>query len=250
MRNFFLIVLGLAFLASCRTLNPQVMFKTPKDYPYQKDTSLLANTEYIIAPGDLIDMHFFTIDGFKLVDVTNSLGGLGTESVNYLVEKDSMVKLPIIGKAILAGKTIQEAERILEGVYTKYYINPFIQIKITNRHAYVFFADTGHGSIVNIQNDNPSIIEIIALAGGLTDNSKAWKVKVLRGNLHHPTVHIIDMSTLEGLHASDLTVQSNDIIYVEATPNYKIKALAQFTPFIGIISSVLLILNLLKVKII
>jgi len=222
------------------------MFKTPDDYPYVTDTLNVTKSEYIISPGDRIEMHFYTIDGFKLVDVTNSVGGSGTETINYLVEKDSLIKLPIIGSVMLGGRTIQEAEHYLENVYTKYYINPFIQLKITNRHAYVFFADGGKGSTVNIINDNTSIIEVIALAGGLTDNSKAWRIKVIRGDLHNPTVRIIDMSTIEGMKASDLTVRSNDIIYVEATPDYKTKLLAQLTPFITIISSVLLIMNFVK----
>lgn len=231
---------------SCRFLNPQVMFKTPKDYPYVVDTAKSNVSEYIISPGDRIEMHFFTIDGFKLVDVTNSVGSAGTEAINYLVEKDSLVKLPILGSVLLGGKPIQLAEKELERLYSKYYINPFIQLKIINRHAYVFFADGGRGATVNIINDNTSIIEVIALAGGLTDNSKAWRIKVLRGDLHNPSVRIIDMSTLEGTMASDLTVRSNDIIYIEATPNYKIKVLAQLTPFISIITSVLLILNFVK----
>jgi polysaccharide export outer membrane protein len=246
MRRILPLLIPLLFLMSCRLLNPQVMFKTPKDYPYIVDTTSISRSEYIIGPGDRIEMHFYTIDGFKLVDVTNSVSGYGTEAINYLVEKDSLVKLPILGNVALAGKTIQEAEKMLEKVYTKYYINPFIQIKITNRHAYVFFADGGRGTTVNIVNDNTSIIEVIALAGGLTGNSKAWRIKVIRGDLHHPTVRIIDMSTIEGMQASDLTVRSNDVIYIEATPDYKTKILAQLTPFITIVSSVLLIMNFVK----
>ena len=246
MRRILPVLFPLLFILSCRQLNPQVMFKTPKDYPYVVDTSSITRSEYIISPGDRVEMHFYTIDGFKLVDVTNSVGGLGAETINYLVEKDSLVKLPILGDVLIAGMSIQEAEQYLEKVYTKYYVNPFIQLKIINRHAYVFFADGGKGTTVSIVNDNTSIIEVIALAGGLTDNSKAWRIKVIRGDLHNPTVRIIDMSTIKGVMASDLTVRSNDIIYIEATPDYKTKILAQLTPFITIISSVLLILNFVK----
>ncbi len=246
MRRILSIIIPLLFLMSCRVLNPQVMFKTPKNYNYEVDTSSAYKGEYVISPGDRIEMRFFTIDGFKLVDVTNSVGTYGSESINYLVERDSVVKLPILGSVQLAGKTIEVAEKELEKTYSKYYINPFIQLKITNRHAYVFFADGGKGTTVNIVSENTSIIEVIALAGGLTDNSKAWRIKVIRGDLHNPIVRIIDMSTIGGMKMSDLTVRSNDIIYVEATPNYKIKILAQLTPFVAVISSVLLILNLVK----
>jgi polysaccharide export outer membrane protein len=239
-------IILLIFLSSCRFLNPQVMFKTKKSYPFDNDTTHVGKSEYTISPGDRLEMHFYTIDGFKLVDVTNSVSTTGEEQITYLVEKDSLVKLPIIGGVHLAGLTLLEGEKMLENLYTKYYINPFIQIKITNRHVYVFFADGGKGMNVNILNDNTSIIEVISLAGGLTEYSKAWRIKVIRGDLHNPTIRLIDMSTIEGVMAANLTVRSNDIIYVEAVPNYSTKLFAQITPIIGIITSLLLIITLLK----
>jgi polysaccharide export outer membrane protein len=222
------------------------MFKTPKNYQFDTDTAQVGKREYIISPGDRLEMHFYTIDGFKLVDVTNTMGSVDEEIITYLVEKDSLVKLPIIGYVHLAGLTILQGEKMLEEIYTKYYINPFVQLKITNRHVYVFFADGGKGTSVNLLNENTSIIEVISLAGGLTPYSKAWRIKVIRGDLRNPTVRIIDMSTLEGVMASNLTVRSSDIIYVEATPNYSTKLFAQITPIIGIITSILLIITLLK----
>jgi len=246
MRRILLFIIPLFFLMSCRFLNPQVMFKTKKSYPYDNDTTQVGKSEYVISPGDRLEMHFYTIDGFKLVDVTNTVGVNEEEQITYLVEKDSLVKLPIIGLTQLAGLTLLEGEKKLEQIYTKYYINPFIQIKITNRHVYVFFADGGKGSSVNLLNDNTSIIEVISLAGGLTQYSKAWRIKVIRGDLHNPTVRLIDMSTIEGVMASNLTVRSNDIIYVEATPNYSTRLFAQITPIIGIITSIMLIITLLR----
>ena len=248
MRRIFPVLVSLLFLTSCgRFLNPQVMFKTPKSFQFDNDTTQIGKSEYVISPGDRLEMHFYTIDGFKLVDVTNSVNSQdGMEAITYLVEKDSTVKLPIIGGVPLAGMTILEGEKLLEDIYTKYYINPFIQIKITNRHVYVFFADGGKGVTVNLVNDNTSLIEVIALAGGLTEFSKAWRIKVIRGNLHNPTIRLIDMSTVKGVMASNLNVRSNDIIYIEATPNYSTKLFAQITPIIGIITSVLLIITLLR----
>jgi len=247
MRRIFPVLISLLFLTSCTFLNPQVMFKTPKTFNYDTDTTQIGKSEYIISPGDRLEMHFYTIDGFKLVDVTNSVNSQdGVEAITYLVEKDSSVKLPIIGGVRLAGMTLLEGEKLLEEIYTKYYINPFIQIKITNRHVYVFFADGGKGVTVNLVNDNTSLIEVIALAGGLTEYSKAWRIKVIRGNLHNPTVRIIDMSTINGVMGSNLNVRSNDIIYVEAVPNYSTKLFAQITPIIGIITSILLIITLLR----
>jgi len=247
MRRILPLFIPMLFLmSSCRFLNPQVMFKTNKNYPFDTDTSHVGETQYVISPGDRLEMHFYTIDGFKLVDVTSSVNATEEDNITYLVEKDSLVKLPIIGHILLAGLTLIEAEKLLEQTYTKYYINPFVQLKITNRHVYVFYADGGRGVAVNLTNDNTSLIEVISLAGGLTEFSKAWRIKVIRGDLHNPTIRLIDMSTIDGVMAANLSVRSNDIIYIEAVPNYSTKLFAQVTPIIGILTSILLIITLLR----
>ena len=246
MRRILPLFIPMLFLMSCRFLNPQVMFKTGKNYHFDTDTSQVGQTEYVISPGDRLEMHFYTIDGFKLVDVTSTVNSTEDHNISYLVEKDSLVKLPIIGHVMLAGLSLIEAEKLLEKTYTKYYINPFVQLKITNRHVYVFFADGGKGIAVNLSNDNTSLIEVLSLAGGLTEFSKAWRIKVIRGDLHNPTIRLINMSTIDGVMAANLSVRSNDIIYVEAVPNYSTKLFAQITPIIGILTSILLIFTLLR----
>jgi polysaccharide export outer membrane protein len=242
--QFFLITL---LLSSCsRVLSPQVMFKTDKDSTPDSTRKLNSkNKEYILSPYDRLEMNLYSIEGFKLVDVT-SASGSQVGAISYLIEEDGKVKLPIFGKIPLSGLTVREAEGYLESIYSKYYINPFILLKVINRHVYVFYAETGKGSIVNIANDNTNLIEVIALAGGLTDYSKAWRIKVIRGDPHNPQIRIVDMSTIDGLKSSDLSVQSNDIIYIEAAARISTKLLIQITPVIGLLTSILLIANLFK----
>src|SRR5262245_58735517 len=108
MRNFLFLALALGTFSSCSTLNPQVMFQTPRDYDYSKDTSGAAEVKYYISPGDIIEMRIFTMDGFKIVDVTNPGLASNLQPYNYMVGPDSIVKLPIIGKTKLGGMTLAE----------------------------------------------------------------------------------------------------------------------------------------------
>jgi len=220
------------------------MFKTDKNF-HSTDT-IPKNKEYILAPYDYLSMNLYSIEGFKLVDITASGGGGQGGGMSYIIEQDGKVKLPVIGKIQLGGLTLKEAENKLEELYSKYFINPFIVMKVSNRQCYIFFAESGKGAIINIPNENMNIIELIASAGGITESSKASRIKVIRGDPHNPEIHVIDMSTMEGLKSSDLTVQSHDIIYVEALPRYSSKLLTQMTPFIGILTSILLVANLFK----
>jgi polysaccharide biosynthesis/export protein len=231
--------------SSCKMLTPQVMFKTEKDFQ-TVDSAARNSKEYLMTAYDRFEMSLYSIEGYRLVDVTGSSGGGQTGGISYTIEQDGKAKLPLLNKVALSGMTLREAERYLEELYSRYYINPFILIKVINRHVYIFFADNGRGEIVNIPNDNMNVIDVIASAGGITDNSKASRIKVIRGDPQNPQIRIIDLSTIEGLKIADLSIQSHDIIYIEASPRYSAKVLTQITPVIGLLTSILLIANLFK----
>lgn len=204
--------------------------------------------EYLIAETDFIEMRIFTNDGFKLVDITQntSTSSGQPESIQYLVEPGGGVKFPLIGKVNLKGKTIREAEKILEDHFAVYYNTPFVKLRVTNRHVLVFTGEGGIGKVVYLQNENTTIVEALTLAGGIYPRGKAFKIKIIRGDLKNPEVFFVDLSTMDGLKKSVLTVQSNDIIYVEPSSDYASKLLAQLAPIVGIIASVLLIVDIIN----
>ena len=108
----------------------------------------------------------------------------------------------------------------------------------------VFPGTGGLGRVINIENENTTLIEALALAGGISQTGKARKIKLIRGDTRNPQVMLIDLSTVEGLKQSNLMLQANDIIYVEPAPRVSQEVLAQITPIVGIITSLLLIYNI------
>src|SRR5947207_1526674 len=117
MRVFNILLLCLV-ITSCRSLRPNIMFEVPKEYPMTTDTSSVKNKEYFIAVSDKIEMHLYSIEGFRLVDVTNSaIGGGTSDNINYIVEEDGQVKLPVLGKVPIVGLTMRQGERYLEEKY-------------------------------------------------------------------------------------------------------------------------------------
>jgi polysaccharide export outer membrane protein len=229
------------------------MFKVPKDYDYAVDQTI-GNIEYRIAPNDIIGFAIYTNDGFKLVDLTTSAesvvsrvqGNAGSQNAGtlFLVEPDGMVKLPIIGKVKLTGLTVREAEKQLEQQYATFYNKPFVMVRVTNRRVLVFPGTGGAGRVVNLDNENTTLVEALALAGGITNTGKAWKVKLIRGDLRNPKVMLIDLSTIEGVKNSNMLLQANDIIYVEPIPRFSQEILAQIAPIVSIITSLALIYNI------
>lgn len=240
-KRILLALFAAYFLYSCKPLNPSIMFKTPKDYQYdvkEKDTTL----EYIIAPNDVISFRLFTNNGLKLVDVTNNniqqFQQL-SQGINYLIEHDGYVNVPIIGRVKVSGKTIREAEFFLEDKYKEVFIDPFILINVMNKRVTIFPGDGGSGIVLTLQNNNVKLLEALALAGGLSDRGRANRIKLIRGDLSDPKVYLIDLSTIDGIRQADIILQANDIIYVEPIGITTRQVLSEISPILGLLTSVI-----------
>jgi polysaccharide export outer membrane protein len=248
MRKLLFVILLLP-LFSCN-INPSIMFKTGKDYPYKVDQTI-GNVEYRIAKNDILSFSVFTNDGFKLIDMTTGVtsnapttGGMGfnmNNSTRFTVDTDGFVKLPIIGRVKVEDMTTREAEKMLEEKYSSYYNKPFVMIAVINRRVMVFPGSGGSGMVVTLENENTTLIEALALAGGITETGKAKVVKLIRGDNRNPQVHLIDLSTVDGMRQSNMLLQANDIIYVEPVKRVSRGILDEITPIVGIVTSLLLL---------
>ena len=246
--NKILFLAVLVALSSC-SLVPNRMFKTPKDYSFAQDTSKSLKGPYIIQSNDKIELHIFSNDGFKLVDITSSSisQNANTEGIQYEVEQNGEVKMPVIGRINLKGLNIKEAENLLQEKYSKYYRDPFVILRVVSRRAYVFFAHGGKGTVVQLQNDHTSLFEALALAGGLSEFSKAFHIRIVRGDYKNPQVFRADISSVEALKTSELEVYPNDIIYIDSAGNLSRRLGTDILPYISLLTSVLVLLAYFKI---
>lgn len=241
-----LLLAGLMFWSSC-TINSHVMLKTPKDYVFDTPPDKPVD-EYIISVNDILQFRLFANDGFQLIDIAAGQAGAGSQqaiaartNINYVVQTDSLARLPILGNINIVGKTIVEAEAFLQAEYAKFYVEPFVILTITNKRVIVFPGTGSSASVVSLANNNTNLIEVLALVGGIAGNSKASRIKIVRQTKVKKDVYLVDLSTIEGIKAGSMIVQANDIIYVEPNPNLAREALADITPVLSLLSTALLV---------
>jgi polysaccharide biosynthesis/export protein len=226
---------------SCRTMNSNEMFRTDPAFNYSEFKP--SEKEYKIQPYDKLDIKILSNDGFKLVDVSQTSAGNQT-TMSYLVEFDGQVKLPTLGRIEISGKTIREAEAFLESKYKEFFIDPFVVISVTNKRVILFSSGGSNGSVIQLSNENYTLIEALAEAGGISDFSKAHRIKLLRGDLNNPQVFMFNISDLKDMKTANFLLQSNDIIYVEARPKYASRVISELSPYISLLTSALFIYGL------
>ncbi|MBI5218147.1 MAG: polysaccharide biosynthesis/export family protein [Bacteroidia bacterium] len=214
-----------------------------KNYTYSEFKT--PQKEYKIAPYDKLNVTVTTNDGFQLIGLGGGQNNQQiTGGISFQVEFDGLVKLPILGRIPISGLTIREAEKLLEEKYTKYYNSPFVMINVSNRKVYVFKNGGTVASIVDITTDNFTLIDAIAKTGGLSENSKAYRIRLIRGDINNnPQVFLYNIFKLKDLNNVNMLLEANDIIYVESRPRYVTRVLNEMAPYLSLISTVLLIVG-------
>lgn len=241
----FLSVLVTSF-SSCKVLRSNLMLRTPKDFAYDKLSDSLSTQDYKLSPNDIITVRIFSNDGFKIIDLTN-VSQTYQYDINYVIEKDGRVKLPLVGRVTLAGMTIRESETFLEQIYDTFYVKPFVSVKVTNRRVIVFPGNGGKAQVVQLTNNNTTVIEVLALTGGIAEDGKAYKVKLIRNeNLQKPQVFLMDLSEISGIKAGNTVVMAGDIVYVEPRYRFAKTLLGEVTPVLTLITSTILLYTLIK----
>lgn len=166
--------------------------------------------------------------------MVGSRGGLGGAALVLRVEFDGFVKLPVAGRVYVEGLTARQAEMIMEDYYSEFINKPFVLVDISDKRIFLFMGAST--SVVPLVRDNITLFEVLASAGGIPDEGKADRIKLIRGDLRNPEVHLIDLSTLKGVKNANLVMQANDIVYVEVRKRYIQRGMQELAPFISLIS--------------
>ncbi|HRD53787.1 MAG TPA: polysaccharide biosynthesis/export family protein [Flavobacteriales bacterium] len=242
-----------AVVAAGCTINRDIMFKTSLDHQFDAFTDTTDIARRIrLQPNDILQFRLFANDGFKMIDLVSEGGVREAAFLNrvmfsYVIESDGECKLPLLGRVILAGKTLREAESFLEERYSTYYQRPYVQLLVINRRVVVFPGGGGDARVIPIENNNTTLLEALAMAGGMSNRGDARKVKLFR-NLPdgRRAVHQFDLSDIEGLKYADIVLQGDDIIYVQPNPELVREALQDLTPVITLLTSIVLVIGVVR----
>lgn len=229
-------------VSSCKVLRPSEMLQEGKEYPISEFRP--SEKEYKIKPFDELSIRITTNDGFSLIGLgsvdSNSDYQMRQRGLSYLVEFDGLVKLPTLGRISLSGYTVREAEKLLEDMYAEYYQSPFVLLNVTNRKAFIFFDGGTKARTVNIPPENLSLIEAISNVGGLTDISRSYRIKLIRGDLtNNPEVFYWNLSSLDELRNSNLLLEANDVVYIDSKPQYVSRILREIAPYLTLATTAL-----------
>lgn len=232
-RPIFIALSTMLIAVSCG-YRQNIMFKVP-DNTLMKLQAEEAQRNYVIQANDYLKLAVYTQDGERIIDpdwklyqdMPAQIANLRPDP-SYLVDVNGFVKLPKLGEVKLAGLTIREAEALLQEKYSKPYTGAFVTLQYTNKRVVILGAPGG--AVVPLVNENVSLVEVIALAKGIDNNSKAYNIRVLRGD----EAFVVDFSTIEGYRKGNMIMQPGDIVYIEPIRRPVSEAARDYGPLLSL----------------
>ena len=217
LQTILLYTVFLLFIGSCGSYKQNIMFNTDDTFvaaQLSAEARALART-YTIQPNDRLTIKVYTKNGEMIIDPEYELNKDLNQSQSrrpdpeYLVRLNGETLLPMVGEVGLQGLTLHEANLKLTAMYNEYFIDPYVITEYTNKRVTVL--GSPGGQILQLENENLTVAEILAMSGGLERTGKASDIKLIRGD----QVFLIDFSTVDGYYAGNQIVQPGDIIYIQ-----------------------------------
>ncbi len=179
--------------------------------------------EYYIAPNDKLEIFVW-----QNTDLTK----------NVSVRPDGKLSYPLVGTIDVAGLTLDQLQNIIQEKLVVYIRFPQVIVSLLESagNKVVVLGQVNYPGIFTFKGNAISLIEVIAMAGDFTTDSRRESVMVISDNFsEHPKVRKIDLLTAirNGAADTDIFIKPDDVVYVPRS------TIADFSKFFNDIQPIL-----------
>ena len=169
----------------------------------KRDGGAYGDAEFRLGPDDVIEVSVYQEKEL---------------SVTVPVRPDGKISLPLVGEMPASGKTAKELQKEIATKLTQYIAEPAVTVvvKEVNSPKVSVLGEVKNPGMYKIK-DRATVLDALALAGGLTEYAKRDKVTVIRaapnGNQQRFTINLNDW--IKGKTPEPFYVLPYDKIYIQ-----------------------------------
>lgn len=186
-------------------------------------------TEYRLAVDDKISCSISTSDEEVFLAFNSVVGPNQNALKAYTIYSDSTVILPFFGKVKVAGRTVQEAEDIIQKLIQESILDA--QVKVTLSSNYFYILASNKQGFYSVYKDNMTIYQALAISQQTTGTMDLSKVSIIRRDaLGNSIVKTFDLRTQDVIQSEFYYIRPNDLIYFPTNKNsfFNIESLGSF----------------------
>jgi polysaccharide biosynthesis/export protein len=245
-KNTFILFSVLAVLISCTPQRKLVYFQQPSsttkaDSLKKANSTTTPDFELKIYPQDILSIQLFTINPDAMPGISTSIDKQVIDNrtsyeKGFIVDKNGMVDLPLIGSVHLGGLTLAVAKDSLINRFRQYVEEPVVVVKKLSFKITVL-GEVNKPGLFYIPNEKMTFAEALGMAGDLTNYADRTEIKIFRKGEGNQLDEIkVDLTKTDILSPENRYVQQDDLIYVKAI---KRKALANINPALVVFTSLI-----------
>jgi len=227
---------------SCGIQQEDALFRTSTDSQLISTANNKDVERYQIQSGDLLQIRNLQNPKY-IIDAPGAAittAALSLEELNYRVEGDGNVTLPILGSTAVKGLTRAQAEKKIQELYSKEIKAPIIELKIINLKVTLLGEVTKQGNYP-LLTEHTTLIEALGAAGGLTKDANSKNLRIMRENQGKQHLIEVDLSNIRSASTSRMLLQNNDVIYVSS--NKQAERRKKTSSLSSLLQPILLIMN-------
>lgn len=220
--KIFALVIVVLALSSCKSYKSNIILIAEEGDINWKDSFTRVMVQYPIKVGDKIQFSIYTNLGESIIDPSgnlvtapNTFGDENQSNVQkptYDVLEDGSCLFPVIGKLNVLGMKTSELDSVLSSRFEAYYNEVYVISKVVNKKLIVIGSKGGR--LIPFTS-NMNLLEVLAIYGGLDDNSKGYNIRVIRGDLKKPEITVVNLKTINDMKNTIVSLRPDDIIYIE-----------------------------------
>lgn len=197
---------GMMFFFSCTASKKVVYFKDMPDTAVFRQLTPVAFSEPVILVDDIVRINIQTLEAPAVAPEP--------EMLQYLVDKNGMVHLPMIGAVKIAGLTTAAARMLVQERAAEYFKNPTVQLQIANFKVTVL-GEVARPSVYTMANERVTLMDALGQAGDLTIFAKRNNILLIRTNGDKKEFVRFDLNSSKTFQSPYFYLKQNDLIYVE-----------------------------------
>jgi len=171
--------------------------------PVTDVVSAYGDTEFLLGPGDVIDVSVYQEKEL---------------STTVPIRPDGKISIPLVGELTASGKTAVDLQREVTQKYAQYIAQPAVTVvvKEVNSPKISVLGEVKNPGVYKIK-ERATVLDAIAMAGGLTEYAKKNKITVIRvengGGQKHMKFNLDDQ--IKGRRSDPFYVLPYDTIYIQ-----------------------------------
>ncbi|MFW5700085.1 MAG: polysaccharide biosynthesis/export family protein [Cyclobacteriaceae bacterium] len=201
--------------ASCVPLSETAYVQQEKSEDPSDNQYIGTQIDNIISSGDELYIRITSADEERTAfDHQEQARVSDPTLLSYTVSDDGTIKLPYIGKILVADITLEEASDKIEEALKQYLFIPSVYIRFINTKVTVL-GEVRNPGVYMFNYKNINILQAIGYANEITEFGNRRNVLIIREEGIRRTRHFVDLTSDDLLESEWYLIKSDDIIYVE-----------------------------------